>query len=38
MTDHPKGLPRWVLGVGFAALGLLLATFLLVAWFVIGHS
>jgi serine/threonine-protein kinase len=31
-------LPRWVPWMALAALGLLLATFLLVAWFVVRHS
>lgn len=31
-------LPRWVLATAVAGLGLLLATFLLVAWFVLRHS
>jgi len=31
-------LPRWILAAVLSGLGLLLATFLLVAWFVIGHA
>jgi len=30
--------PRWVLGLALTGLGLLLATFLLVAWFVVRHA
>ena len=32
------GLPRWVLWCALSGLGLLLATFLLVAWFVLRHA
>lgn len=34
----PARLPRWVLAAALAGLGLLLATFLLVAWFVVRHA
>jgi eukaryotic-like serine/threonine-protein kinase len=37
-SAHAAKLPRWIIAAIVAGLGLLLATFLLVAWFVVGHT